>query len=799
MKRLLLVSFHFPPFNAIAAVRTGKFAKFLLERGWDVRVIAARSDAAQNLPLEIPAERVLHTPWTHVDEMLDRFLRLGRTKATEAPASAQGGPSPPAATATRNGGRPLRARIRRKLGELRTALLHVPDGRIAWMPEALRGATAFLGDWKPDIVYASAPPTTTLLVARALAHRFDVPWVAEFRDLWTDNPYYEFPDWRRRIERLWERRVIGDAAALVTVSSIWRDKLRAKFNKPVALAMNGYVPTDFPEGLPALPSTDGPLHILYTGMIYPGYRDPLPLFEAIARLGPQREDVLVEFIGTDLKSVSELAGKAGVADRVRIEPPVKYRDSLVRQTRADVLLHLQWNDPKESGTISGKLFEYFGARRPVLGLGYDRGEVASLLAAHARGHVINDPDAIADQLRRWIAEKRAGGVPALVDDAVLGLTRDDQFVNAERMALDVLGRRVPARVVATSRRADRLTDPTGMIATPLYRPLDTAVLGRPQLCVVIDTEEQFDWEGPFSRSNTAVTAIRSLPLAQRIFERYRIKPAYLLDYPIATSELGRRLFNEWREAGVCEIGAQLHAWVNPPHVEEVTTRNSFAGNLPPGLERQKLAALVGEIRDALGIQPEIFKAGRYGLGPSTATTLEMLGFKVDTSVLPYTDLRFKFGPDFRCFTERPFAFGESRALLQLPVTRAFLGSAHRVAETIFPLVDSERRLPGVARGLLARANLVDRVTLTPEGIDFDQMRRLTRDLLARGERLFVLSFHSPSLEAGHTPYVVDQKTRDEFLARLERYMEFFFGELGGEATSPLALHDRLIPPPAVTR
>jgi glycosyltransferase involved in cell wall biosynthesis len=791
MKRLLLVSFHFPPFNAIAAVRTGKFAKFLLERGWDVRVIAARSDAAENLPLEIPAERVLHTPWTHVDEMLDRVLSLGRTKASEAPASTQSGSAPPASS--RSAVVPtLRTRVRRKLGELRSAILHTPDGRITWMPEALRGAAPFLGDWKPDIVYASAPPTTTLLVARALAKRYGVPWIAEFRDLWTDNPYYEFPDWRKRLERLWERRVISDAAALVTVSAIWRDRLRAKFNKPIALAMNGYVPTDFPADLPAAPGREGPLHILYTGMIYPGYRDPLPLFEAIAMLGPQRDDVLVEFIGTDLKSVSELATKAGVADRVKIAPPVKYRDSLVRQTQADVLLHLQWNDPKESGTISGKLFEYFGARRPVLGLGYDRGEVASLVAANERGIVVNDPPGIADQLRRWIAEKRAGGIKPLADEAVAGLTRDDQFVNAERMVHDVLEKRVPARAVPTSKRHVSQLDPTGMIATPLFQPIDTRTLGKPQLCVVVDTEEQFDWDGPFSRSNTAVSAIRSLPLAQQLFERYRVKPAYLLDYPIVTSDLGRRLFTEWRESDVCEIGAQLHPWVNPPHVEEVTVRNSFAGNLPPGLERQKLAALVGEIQDALGVSPQVYKAGRYGLGPSTATTLEMLGFKVDTSVLPYTDLRFKFGPDFRCFTEQAFAFGQERPLLQLPVTRAFLGSGHAAAERIFPLVDSENKLQSYARGLLARAQLVDRVTLTPEGIDFDQMVRLTRDLLSRDNRLFVLSFHSPSLEAGHTPYVVDQRTRDEFLARLERYLDFFFGELGGEATSPLALYDKLL-------
>ena len=774
MKRLLLVTFHFPPFNAIAAVRTGRFARFLLDRGWDVRVVAARSDAPETLPLEIPRELVLHTPWTHVDVMLDRFLRLGRTRASEAPASAVAAGGAPA-----QGFAPRRA-----LGELRAALLHVPDGRVAWMPEALRGARSLLGAWRPDVVYASAPPVTTLLVARALARRFGVPWVAEFRDLWVDNPYYEFPAWRRRAEALWERRVVGDAAGLVTVSETWRDALRAKFGKPVALAMNGFVPADFPAGIPARPSADGPLRILYTGMIYPGYRDPSPLFRAIAMLGARRDEVLVEFVGGDLGPVARLAAEAGVADRVRLSPPVGHRASLALQAAADVLLHLQWNDPREAGTISGKLFEYIGARRPVLGLGYDRGEVAALLGAHGRGVVLNEPEAIAARLRRWIEEKRGGGVAALRDEAVAGLARDEQFLAAERMAADAIRRPVARRA------AQRPRDPTGMTATPLHRPLDMSGMARPALCVVVDTEEQFDWQGPFSRHNVAVSAMRSLPPAQAILARAGVRPAYLLDHPAAASDLGRRMLAGWHADGLCEIGAQLHPWVNPPHVEEVSAANSFAGNLPPGLEREKLALLCEEIARGFGVAPAIYKAGRYGLGPSTASTLERLGFRVDTSVLPHTDLRFKRGPDMRGLRATPFLFGEARPLLQLPVTRGFLGLAGAAGDTLFPLVDSETRVQGWARGLLARTGLVDRVTLTPEGISLAQMKALTRALLARGERIFVLSFHSPSLEPGHTPYVVDERTRGAFLARIEAYLDFFLGELGGEAATPLGLHAR---------
>jgi glycosyltransferase involved in cell wall biosynthesis len=773
MKRLLLVSFHFPPFNAIAAVRTGKFARFLIAQGWDVRVVAARSDAPATLPLEIPAERVLHTGWTNIDARLDRLLRLDRPRAADTPAQSAPGDARAA---------PRRDSLRKRLGVLRAALLHVPDNRIAWLPEALRGADAFLGDWRPDVVYSSAPPVTTLLVARRLAKRYGVPWIAEFRDLWIDNPYYEFPPWRRRLEAAWERRVVGDAAALVTVSSIWRDRLRAKFGKSVALAMNGFAPADMPDDLPAPAATDGPLRILYTGIIYPGYRDPVPLFQAIALLGAQRDDVVVEFIGADLAPVARLAAAAGIEDRVHIAPPVAYRESLRLQSRADILLHLQWNDPRESGTISGKLFEYLGARRPVLGLGYDRGEVAALLAEQGRGVVLNDPAAIAAQLRRWIAEKRAGGVAPLAAGAVAGLTRDAQFVAAERLARDVVDGALPPPPRARPR------DPTGMQVTRLHAPAPMDALARPHLCVVVDTEEQFDWQGPFSRHNVAVSAIGALPLAQTLFARYGLRPAYLLDHPIVTSPLGRDLIGGWRAAGLCEIGAQLHAWVNPPHVEEVSVANSFAGNLPPGLERQKLEVLTDGIAEAFGEAPRIYKAGRYGLGPSTATTLERLGYAVDTSVLPHTDLRFKLGPDLRCFGPQPFLFGEARQLLQLPVTRGFIGHAPALGAAIFPLVEGEAALPSRARGALARTGVVDRVTLTPEGISLAQMKALTRALMARGQRVFVMSFHSPSLEPGHTPYVVDAATRAAFLARIEAYLEFFFGELGGAATTPLALH-----------
>ena len=95
----------------------------------------------------------------------------------------------------------------------------------------------------------------------------------------------------------------------------------------------------------------------------------------------------------------------------------------------------------------------------------------------------------------------------------------------------------------------------------------------------IDTEEEFDWSQPFSRNNIGATSIHNQPLAHRVFERYGIVPSYLVDYPVATSEFAAVL-RELRRQGACEIGAQLHPWVNPPHEEEVNVRHSYPGNLP---------------------------------------------------------------------------------------------------------------------------------------------------------------------------------------------------------------------------
>ncbi len=329
-------------------------------------------------------------------------------------------------------------------------------------------------------------------------------------------------------------------------------------------------------------------------------------------------------------------------------------------------------------------------------------------------------------------------------------------------------------------------------ARPSPPPLHECDLGgiaRPMLCVIVDTEEDFDWGGPFSRRHVRVTSLPALARGHAIFRRYGLQPTYLMDYPVIDHASAADIFGPWLAAGECLIGAQLHPWVTPPHEEVVCAINSYPCNLDPDLQRRKLAALTHRIEEVLGQPPRIYKAGRYGLDLSFEQDLLALGYRVDTSVLPFRDNSgVAGGPDFYDYPGRPFWTDPGRGLFYLPVTQSVLGPLRRVARGavgrwIFSAGAAAWHLPGV----LARTHLLERIMLSPEGASADEMRRLTRSMFADGHRVFALSLHSPSLVPGGTPYVRTERDLDSFLSSIERFLAFFFGQLGGIATDPLAL------------
>ena len=419
----LIVSFCFPPNNVVGAVRVGKLAKYLYERGHRVRVVCGSYGSDNTLPVEIPAGDVLCASHFEVDRIFDPLVRLLRWPFRSQSGQASAEPARSIPTSKPSAPRGL---LRRHY----YAALQVPDSKVGWMPAALMAGRHAIAQARPDVVFASGPPFTSLLVARRLAREARAPLVCELRDLWTENPYYEYPGWRRRVDRLLERHVMAGANGLVATSPLAASRLAAVYNKPSIAIFNGFAEEDFPPRNGTL-KAGGPLRVVYTGNIYRGFRDPSVLFEAMALLGEDGRNIMVEFYGPAIDEVRPLADSFGVASQIRIQPRVPYRESLALQRDADVLLLMQWNDPRDAVSIPAKLFEYLGARRPILFHGYEGGTIADIIRERGAGLASNNPSLVASQLSRWLTEKRAGAIPDLPLEARAGLSRTEQFRELE--------------------------------------------------------------------------------------------------------------------------------------------------------------------------------------------------------------------------------------------------------------------------------------------------------------------------------------------------------------------------------
>jgi len=427
--KVLIIAHWFPPDNVIGAVRVGKFARFLHDSGHEVRVIAASDPEFEDhsLPVEIPPTAV-----TYLDSPIDQIWR--RFNLFAKPAGKKG------SSATKGGTTDERQRSTTWLRKILTrhyyALIRIPDARAGWIESAVAAGTELASRWRPDVIFASAPPNSSLVAASRIARACGAPWVAELRDLWVENPYYEYPRWRMWMDRILERRTLGSAAGLVSVTPHWTESLERRYSQPAICVLNGFAPEDYPND-PPRPGPSDVVSLVYTGNIYPGFRDPTPLFQAISRLGSEREKIAVHFYGPSVAEVHDLASAQNVLDRVFIHDRVAYKESLAIQCSADVLLLLQWDDKQDEGNIPAKFFEYLGAGRPILMLGYEQGILAKMVRERNAGLVSNNPARIAEQLREWIGQ-RPRGIQGLSPSASRAMTRDEQFRSLERFLLDII-------------------------------------------------------------------------------------------------------------------------------------------------------------------------------------------------------------------------------------------------------------------------------------------------------------------------------------------------------------------------
>lgn len=302
-----------------------------------------------------------------------------------------------------------------------------------------------------------------------------------------------------------------------------------------------------------------------------------------------------------------------------------------------------------------------------------------------------------------------------------------------------------------------------------------------KLIVTVDTEED-SW-GNVRASHYGVENIGALPDFQKLCDELGVKPTYLVTFPVVTDATAAAILRTLLQGGNCEVGAQCHPWNTPPFEEPESKRNTMLSNLSQDLQHKKMAVLRDAIDRHLNISAVSFRSGRWGYSQSVATNLAKLGFKVDSSITPFTDWTSVGGPDFSAVEPRAFRFSADDIfhespdgeLTEIPVTIGYVGwlsSDMRWCNAVQRVVQRKRFARAHVAGILSKANLIRKVWLSPETSDAVEMIHLARRLQSQGYPFLNLTFHSPSLRAGLTPFVRTQQAEQRFWEKVRRFLSF---------------------------
>lgn len=347
MKRVLLITYSFPPQASAGALRPGYLGRYLPEYGWEVSVVTRASAVP---PFSVP------------------LFPAGKASVAQR--------QDPSVS-----NRPL---LRRALGKTRDTLAF-PDELVGWIPMAVRAGMQAVRSRHFDAVLSTALPMSAHVAAWYLSKRTGLPWIADYRDAWSGNPYMPWGPLKSFAERTFEQFLIRHAAAVTTVSEPIAKQLERVHSRTATAIPNGYDEADWQDcALPVPQSFD----LIYAGNLYDGKRSPEMLFQALRELQEVHHPAggaSVHFYTVNNIGLHEAAQRHGVSSQIFIHGFVPRPEVLRRQREAAVLLILLNADPRTENETGSKYLEYLGARRPMLVCGSSGSVMRSIVSSSGLG------------------------------------------------------------------------------------------------------------------------------------------------------------------------------------------------------------------------------------------------------------------------------------------------------------------------------------------------------------------------------------------------------------------------------
>lgn len=407
MKKVLIITYYFPPAGGSAVQRIVKFVKYLPHFGWQPVILTAREGdyvlRDESLGSEIPEDVTVSR--TRAPDLYTWYERMSK-KQTAAPADLSAIAVSQSEKTTWKGRVALSIR----------SLLFIPDARCAWLPYAVIKGLRMIREERIDAILSSSPPFTTALIGGLLARLTGLPWISDYRDPWTQAYFYfRRPQPSRCIEDRLERWLLKKATKVVSINERIIDGLRQKYDmhdsEKWGIVPNGYDPEDF---IGIEPETDKYFTVTYTGTIH-AKMHPAPLMEAVRQLSHEDADfsqsIRLNFVGRVDDDVTYMFKDTAIKNNIRLIPHLPHRECLRYTMGADLLLLLIPMASNSDIVMTGKLFEYLRSGNPILCLS-EKGEAAEIIRETGSGSVVpyGDVEKIKDVLRqsfrRWKAGKK---------------------------------------------------------------------------------------------------------------------------------------------------------------------------------------------------------------------------------------------------------------------------------------------------------------------------------------------------------------------------------------------------------
>ncbi|MCH7415370.1 glycosyltransferase family 4 protein [Belliella sp. R4-6] len=386
-KKVLIITYYWPPSAGSGVQRWLKFAKYLPEFGWEPVIFTPENPdfdlKDEGLLKEInPQLEVIKFP---IWEPYGIFRKLKKEKLADTSKVLE----------------KKEKSLLDKIGIWARANFLIPDPRIFWVKPAVAFLEDIIKNNQIDAIITTGPPHSLHLIGRNLKRKTKLPWIADFRDPWSE---WEFLDTlpmtapvRKKHEAM-EKSVLEEANAVTTISPTFQEDLEKLAGKKITLLTNGFDSDDLPSNWSLESPKTVKIEIVYTGVI-DAIRNPIPFLEALKTVFQKTEkEVVLRFVGKVSSTVQEFVkNDTWLSEHVTFEGYVSHEKVFDYYRNSNLLLLILTDTKNAKGNIPGKLFEYMATGRPVLALGDVNGDSAKILNDAEAGKVFAHTDQIGIQ------------------------------------------------------------------------------------------------------------------------------------------------------------------------------------------------------------------------------------------------------------------------------------------------------------------------------------------------------------------------------------------------------------------